>query len=145
MNDDTQAAKASTQKPPSAQLPSQTHAPVPRPILLSILTLLWMIFAAIGMLGQAAPNSKAGIPLIIFRVVILCFLFAIAFSLRRGKYWAWVVVQILWGLNILVCLFRIVSLPTIGIIYLLLNAFLLFFVHNDGVKKFCGVGKKTSP
>ena len=145
MNDDTQAAKASTQKPPATQLPSQTQAPVPRPILLSILTLLWMIFAVIGMLGQAAPNSKAGIPLIMFRVVILCFLFATALSLRRGKYWAWVVIQILWGLNILVALFRIVSLPTIGVIYLLLSVLFLFYFHTDGVKKFCGASKKTSP
>ena len=140
MNDDIQQPQSCAPPPMLPPSASEPQATVQRPVFLGILTVLGMVGAVGGALMSLAALAN-GSPLGILLLLLFGFLFAVVLSLRNGQYWAWVAIQFIWAVNILLSLLRAATVHPIALITSVPSILLFFYIYTDGVRKFCIVGK----
>jgi len=76
----------------------------------------------------------------------------ILFALFYGRYWAWIAIQIIMGLNVLFFIMRFLSgdlhpqgkpiSPIVCIIYFCLAASVFWYLYFKKVRLFCSVGHR---
>ena len=129
---------------PSPSSPELEH-PGPRPTLLGILTILGILGSLLLVVGSILPilmtnrdtwnefpNFLLGVSGLILNV-----------GLRKGRYWAWVFMQLIYIINIIICLFGEERFNVISISGIVGSILLFIYFHSKGVKRFCIVGKKS--
>lgn len=110
-----------------------------RPHLLSVLTWAGMICTLLVVAFSLLSVRSNPLPSLV--LAALCSSgWYVFFSLRRGRYWAWVAFQSSCALTILFALCRGAGAPSMVVVYLGVPAVLiLLYLHRQSVKTFCGV------
>lgn len=114
-----------------------------RPTFLAVVTFLCpiaLVLLAIASLAQIEQNPAA---LLVFFINVAGIVILI--GLRYGRYWAWVGIQVLWGINIAFSAIEaLVIHPALLIrtaVQTLIIILLWMYIHSERVRAFCYVGR----
>lgn len=119
------------------------------PIFFLIWTVVLMVLSLLGLLGTVAllvltdlGKSPIGLSLKI-NVVVLLFWVVTLWCLRGGQAWAWVVIQVAWGLTTIGAVLATLGAPEVLPVTAVQTAIILVCwinLYSAGVKEYCQVG-----
>ncbi len=114
-----------------------------RPTLLAVVTLLGpivLLLQSLALLAGFERNPIAPVSLLINAAGIV-----ILISLRFGRYWAWVALQVIWAINIAVTVIVAFAVNPAFLVVAgaqtLIIVLLWIYIHSERVKSFCSVGR----
>jgi hypothetical protein len=119
------------------------------PILFGIITTLAIVMNALMAVGSLLVATQAPVALVFALAAVG--MIAILAAARKGRYWAWLAIQILWVLGLVFSLVSALAvLPkeaeTVIVPFMLVQAIivglLIFYFNTPRVRTFCSLGAR---